>query len=130
MYISEMGKCSGASPKAIRMYEAMGLLGPIRRQGAYRFYSDQNVRQVRLIRQAQSLGFKLAEIAPLFNADGSEPDWIELMHYLELKRAQNRQEIGRLQQLDVQLGIILAEIAACEVGVPGPADFQCDVNRA
>lgn len=123
MYISEMGICSGASPKAIRMYEAMGLLGPIRRQGAYRFYSDDDVRQVRLIRKAQSLGFKLAEIAPLFN--GAEPDWIELMRYLELKRTQTRQEIARLRQLDVQLGSVLAEIAACE---GGPA--QCDLNSA
>lgn len=130
MYISEMGKCSGASPKAIRMYEAMGLLGPIRRQGAYRFYSDDNVRQVRLIRQAQSLGFKLSEMSTLLHSDGLEPDWVLLMHYLERKRTQIRQEIGRMQQLDVQLGSILVEISSCQGGETGPNQLQCDLNKA
>jgi DNA-binding transcriptional MerR regulator len=130
MYISELGKCSGASPKAIRMYEALGLLGPIRRQGAYRIYSDDNVRQVRLIRQAQTLGFKLAEMLPMLNADGAEPNWDRLMHYLELKRAQTRQEIERLQQLDLQLGSIVAEIASCAGQQAAPGTAHCDSIKA
>lgn len=130
MYIGELGKCSGASPKAIRLYEAMGLLGAIRRRGAYRLYSEDNLRQVRLIRQAQALGFKLAEIAPLFNANGPGPDWKQLMHYLERKRTQIRQEIGRLRQLDDQLGNILAEIASCDAGEAVANNLECNIDKA
>ncbi len=130
MYISELGKHAGASPKAIRMYEALGLLGTIRRQGAYRIYSDDHVRQVRLIRQAQSLGFKLAEISPLLKSDGPAPNWAELVRYLELKRVQIREEIARLRQLDVQIGNIMVEIATCDGDMAGPDALLCDVNKA
>jgi DNA-binding transcriptional MerR regulator len=130
MYISELGKQSGASPKAIRMYEAMGLLGTIRRQGAYRIYSDDHVRQVRLIRQAQTLGFKLAEISPLLTSDNPVPDWEQLALYLERKRVQIRSEIMRLEQLDVQLGSILAEIATCDGDLTGPDALLCETNKA
>jgi MerR family copper efflux transcriptional regulator len=130
MYIGELGKSAGASPKAIRMYEAMGLLGPIRRQGVYRFYSEDNVRQVRMIRQAQALGFKLSEMSPLLHADGPEPNWEHLVHYLELKRAQIGQEIARLQQLDAQLGSIVAEITSCAGQPAAPNGAQCDLIEA
>lgn len=130
MYISELGKRTGASPKAIRMYEAMGLLGQIRRQGAYRVYCDDNVRQVLMIRQAQTLGFKLAEMSPLLHADGVEPDWANLMHFLDRKRDQIRQEIARLQQLDMQLGDIGAEIASCVGGQAAAHHLHCDAIKA
>jgi len=48
MYIGELAKRAAATPKAIRLYESMGLLGRVARRGAYRVYSDRHVTQVRL----------------------------------------------------------------------------------
>ena len=111
MYIGELARLTGATPKALRHYETLGLLGEVRRTGAYRRYSQQDLAQVSLIRQAQALGFRLAELLPILAGDAT--DWAALRRHLAAKRAQLQQEITRLQQLDVQLQSIDAEIIDC-----------------
>ncbi|WP_369015287.1 MerR family DNA-binding transcriptional regulator, partial [Leclercia adecarboxylata] len=43
MRISDIARRSGASQKAIRLYEARGLLAPIPRVNRYRDYSEQDL---------------------------------------------------------------------------------------
>ncbi len=112
MYIGELAKRSGASARAIRLYESLGLLGQVQRQGSYRVYRDESVALVQMIRQALALGLRLAELAPVLNGDG-EPDWDRLAALLAQKRASLRQEIARLERLDQELIRIEAEIRAC-----------------
>ena len=113
MYIGELAKNTGASPKAIRLYESMGLLGNGVRRGIYRVYSERHVAQVRLIKQAQTMGFKLADVAPVMRVGRVEPDWALLMQQVEHKRSEIGREIVRLQQLDLQLQDINVEIRVC-----------------
>lgn len=113
MYIGELAKRSGATPKAIRLYESLGLLGSVVRRGAYRVYDERHVAQVRLIKQAQAMGFKLAEVAPSMRGGRAEPDWATLAEQVDRRRDAIAQEIVRLQQLDVQLQEINIEIRAC-----------------
>ncbi|QDL55049.1 MerR family transcriptional regulator [Rhodoferax aquaticus] len=113
MYIGELAKSTGASPKAIRLYESMGLLGKVLRSGAYRVYSERHVAQVRLIKQAQTMGFKLADVVPAMRAGSVEPDWALLMQQVEHKRSEIALEIVRLKQLDQQLCQINVEIRVC-----------------
>lgn len=65
MRISEVARRTGASAKAIRLYEARGLLPPVPRLNRYRDYSEQDVAWVQLIRQALGLGIGLAAITRL-----------------------------------------------------------------
>lgn len=111
MYIGEIARLAGTSPKALRHYETLGLLGDVRRAGAYRVYTPQDLAQVRLIRQAQALGFRLAELLPILAGD--DTDWAALSQHIAAKRAQVHSDIARLQQLDAQLGEIDAEIHDC-----------------
>ena len=111
MYIGELARLTGATPKALRHYEALGLLGEVRRSGAYRRYSQQDLAQVTLIRQAQALGFRLAELLPVLA--GVDTDWAALRRHIAAKRAQLHHEIARLQQLDTQLQAIDEEIDDC-----------------
>lgn len=113
MYIGEIAKRAGATPKAIRLYESLGLLGRVPRLGAYRLYTEQHVVRVRLIKQAQTLGFKLAEVAPGMRAVQLEPDWRSLADQVELRRIQIAREIVHLQQLDLELQGINEEIRTC-----------------
>lgn len=113
LLIGELSKRTGASPKAIRLYEAMGLIGPVARRGVYRVYSEAQLTQVRLIKQAQGLGFSLADVAPAMRGGRVEPDWATLAQRVALRRTQIAQEIVRLQQLDAQLLAIHAEICVC-----------------
>ena len=111
MYIGEIARLAGTSPKALRHYEALGLLGDVRRSGAYRVYTQQDLAQVRLIRQAQALGFRLAELLPILAGD--DTDWTALRRHIAAKRAQLHEEIARLQGLDAQLQAIDTEIDDC-----------------
>lgn len=63
--IGALSQLTGASPKALRLYEALGLLPTPRRSGSYRIYEQEHVDAVVLIRQAQSLGFKLRDLQAL-----------------------------------------------------------------
>lgn len=61
--ISELAARAGVSAKAIRFYEAAGVLPPAARgANGYRLYSLDGVDLLRFIKQAQGLGLTLAEI--------------------------------------------------------------------
>ncbi|MDF3160639.1 MerR family transcriptional regulator [Pseudomonas proteolytica] len=67
MYIGELAKLTGCTPKAIRLYEQLGLLTPQRR-GSYRLYTAHHLTLVQMIRRAQAAGFKLGELSELLAA--------------------------------------------------------------
>ena len=62
MYIGELARRAGCSPKAVRLYESRGLLGAVARAGSYRVYGEQDLVLVQRIRQALGLGFRLDEL--------------------------------------------------------------------
>ena len=61
--ISAAARRSGLSPKAIRLYEARGLLAaPVRTGSGYRTYSEPDVAVLQFSRQARALKLGLDEI--------------------------------------------------------------------
>jgi hypothetical protein len=62
MHIGELAKSAGASRKAIYLYEELGLIQAPLRKGSYRVYAPETVDQVKTIKCAQSLGFRLKEL--------------------------------------------------------------------
>jgi DNA-binding transcriptional MerR regulator len=63
LLIGEVAKRSGASRKALRLYEAAGILPAARRTTAgYRVYGADTLAVLAFVRQAQRLGFTLGEI--------------------------------------------------------------------
>ena len=113
MYIGEIARLTGASAKAIRHCERLGLLGRVERAGAYRHYREAELQQVQLIRQAQGLGFRLAELVALLGGRTGEPDWLALAQAMARKRASIAGEVARLQALDLRLQAVSEEILAC-----------------
>jgi DNA-binding transcriptional MerR regulator len=66
--IGELAKRSGTTTKTIRYYKRIGLLPPAERSNnRYRYYSENEVQQLRFIRRAQKLGLTLAEIRELMD---------------------------------------------------------------
>mgnify|MGYP006196890943 CR=1 FL=1 len=64
--IGKAAELSGISPKMLRHYEALGLLGAVARTDSnYRQYSLADVHTLRFIRRARDLGFALADIGEL-----------------------------------------------------------------
>ncbi len=113
MYIGSLSRAAQASPKAIRLYESLGLLSGVRRQGAYRVYAGHHVIQVQLIRRALALGFRLAELRPVLAGRDGEPDWAQVGEFLKRKQADIAAEIVRLEQLHGELGLVLGELRQC-----------------
>ncbi|MEG0186520.1 MAG: MerR family transcriptional regulator [Stenotrophomonas sp.] len=109
MRISDVTRRTGASAKAIRLYEARGLLPPVPRLNRYRDYSEQDVAWVQLIRQALGLGIGLAAISRLQLPDG-QLDWPAVLALLERQRTTITAERARLARVEVELQQVSDEL--------------------
>ncbi|WP_253264701.1 MerR family transcriptional regulator [Aeromonas sp. 1805] len=65
MYIGEFARLAGSPPKAVRLYEQLGLLPKPRRRSKYRAYRAEDLEWVGFIRETRQLGCKLGELVPL-----------------------------------------------------------------
>jgi MerR family transcriptional regulator, copper efflux regulator len=63
LLIGEVARRSGASRKALRLYETAGILPPSRRTlSGYRLYTAESLAVLSFLTQARRLGFTLGEI--------------------------------------------------------------------
>lgn len=111
-YIGKVAEITGASRKAIRHYEALGLLPPPTRRGAYRVYTGKDVFMVHAIKHAQSYGFSLAELRGLVAAIAKEERFPmqAALDTVKRKREAVRREAEELRALDRRLGELLTDI--------------------
>ncbi|MDQ6752591.1 MAG: MerR family DNA-binding protein [Actinomycetota bacterium] len=72
MTIGDIAVNTGTSWRAIRLYEAQGLL-PVRRRtpNGYRLFEESDVRLIRFIRAARVLGFSLGDIREILTITGA-----------------------------------------------------------
>ncbi len=102
MYIGELARKAGTTPKAVRFYERVGLIPPARRApNRYRVYSDEDLARLRFIVRARRLGLGLNDIRALLRlaAEGDEGGFRELLAgILRAKAEQVEQEIRTLQR--------------------------------
>jgi Cu(I)-responsive transcriptional regulator len=64
--IGTAARLSGISPKMLRHYESLGLLGTVNRTDSnYRQYSLADVHTLRFIRRARDMGFSLEAVSEL-----------------------------------------------------------------
>ncbi|MHA3104812.1 MerR family transcriptional regulator [Acinetobacter sp. ANC 3791] len=119
MYIGQLAACCNTTPKAIRHYEQLGLLPEPKRLGKYRVYSDLDIRLVKMIRQAQTVGFSLAEIQELAHIKAQQQRFPldiakQLMTEKWQKLEQQKQHLIQLQQDLLDLDQTLTRLYADE----------------
>lgn len=86
MNISELSKKSGLSTPTIRYYEQIKLLPKAKRKAnGYREYSENDLKQLFLIQQAQQVGFSLGEIKAFLPSNVTSWDHDILIGLLESK---------------------------------------------
>ncbi len=108
--IGEVSRASGHSRSAIRFYEARGVLAAPQRVSGQRRYPAAVIRDLALIRTAQTAGFTLAEIGELL---GSEPRGSDRLRKLARTRASAVDgEIARLRT--VRAWLTRAEECECQ----------------
>lgn len=105
MYIGTLAKLSGATPKAIRLYESIGLIPVPSRQGKYRVYTDKDVALVHMIRRAQAVGFSLTEMKELVALKAATDQFpiATANDLIAQKREKLRNDMDNIVSLDRQL---------------------------
>ena len=93
MKIGEVAESSGVPAKTIRYYESVGLIPAAERaDNGYRAYRENDVRTLRFIQRARSLGFSVegvGELLPLWQARSrasADVRAIALRHVEEVER--------------------------------------------
>lgn len=125
MRIKTLAALTGASQKALRHYESLGLLGAVPRQGRYRAYGPAHLELVALIRRAQRFGFSLAELGSA-RRGGQGIDWAGVLALVRRRQAALQAEQARLAAMAGELAAIADELSACDevaaAQVQPPAD--------
>ena len=108
--ISDLAREFGLTTRAIRFYEAEGLLSP-ERKGQQRVYGDRERTRVKLILRGKRLGLALSEIRELFDlyatTRSEQPQLVKFLQILADRRAM-------LNQQREDIDAVLAEIAVIE----------------
>src|SRR5436190_8389862 len=108
--VGEVGERTGLSRKALRHYEALGLVEPVvRTESGYRLYDEEALRRIELVRGAKTLALSLAEAKEFLHvADGccgdNHPALAELV---EGKLEETARQMAELQALRGNLQEVL-----------------------
>jgi DNA-binding transcriptional MerR regulator len=79
--VNQLAEALAITPRAIRFYEAKGLIAP-RRVGAMRVFTRRDRARLQLILRGIRLGFSLAEVAEylrLYDADPTKAEQVRLL---------------------------------------------------
>ncbi len=106
--ISELAREFDVTPRAIRFYEAEGLLSP-RRDGQRRIYTPRDRTRLKLTLRGKRLGLALSEIRELIDLyEPGRDDRPQLERFLAVLDA----HIGTLQQQRTDIEAQLSELQA------------------
>nr|WP_086939405.1 MerR family transcriptional regulator [Thaumasiovibrio occultus] len=115
MFIKEASELSGATQRAIRLYESLGLL-TVARAGKYRVYTETNINLIKIIKEGQTLGIHLSEMVKL--KDGQEDfDWQTVRDFLIDKQRDVERQIQQLELQRDRIEQYRASITMCVEGV-------------
>ena len=123
MNIAEAARRAALTTKAVRFYEAQGLLSPQRAGNGYRTFCESDVHALRFLRRARDLGFSVDEcqaLLALYSKEGhpSNAAQAQAEEYLRVLD-------GRLADLRA-IREALARLADWREGDPPPPFPQFD----
>ncbi|MEV5322409.1 MerR family transcriptional regulator [Streptomyces sp. NPDC052687] len=125
MRIGELAARAGTTTRALRYYEARGLLPARRDDKGYRDYDESDLRLLRQIRTLQDFGFDLEETRPFvecLRAGHPEGDVCPASLAVYRRKLDELDAlIGELQAVRAKIGVrlALAEDPMCELGGQG-----------
>jgi DNA-binding transcriptional MerR regulator len=106
--IGEFSRVTRISIKALRHYDEIGLLVPVRRDelNNYRFYNDQQIEPAILISELKELGFSLDEIKLLLHKIDYEKN---ILTFLESQKEKISGEIENAKARIEKIEVIIKE---------------------
>lgn len=98
--IGQAATAAGVTPRAIRLYEARGLVGSAERtDSGYRLFTDDDIDMLTFIRQGRSLGLSLAAIAEIIDISNRQSPCERACALLAQRLAEVDAAIADLQRL-------------------------------
>ncbi|WP_200308984.1 MerR family transcriptional regulator [Streptomyces adelaidensis] len=138
MRIGELAARAGTTTRALRYYEARGLLSARRSGNGYRTYDEGDLRLLRQIRTLQDFGFELEETRPFVEClRAGHPEGDSCPASLAVYRRKLDELdalIGELAAVRTRVGeqLTRAELArerlAAEAEVPGGPEPGCELG--
>jgi DNA-binding transcriptional MerR regulator len=125
--IGELAARTGMTPDALRYYERLGVIAPVRRTtGGYRVYTGETIERLRFIKQAQLHGLTLAEIRELLQVDmrGGVGRCRRVQKLLQRKLAELDTRLTQLQEFRQSLEGYLAQ---CDRTLAESPEAECPV---
>jgi len=123
--VGKAAQAAGLTPKAVRLYEARGLLPEAERtEAGYRTYTDDDITVLRFIGQAKTLGLSLAEIRDIL--DIRRGDTMPCRHVVRLLDQRIREVDHTLTELR-QLRLSLADTRATAQDRMQDGDAVCGI---
>jgi len=107
--IGQLAELGGCTVKAVRFYEAQGLLPPAARSpSGYRLYTERDLKRLEFIQRAKLIGLPLAKIKELvLHLNEQECSCPTIRPHLEQMIREQVKEVGT--RLD-QLGLLKEEL--------------------
>ncbi|MEO1038862.1 MAG: MerR family DNA-binding transcriptional regulator [Pseudomonadota bacterium] len=105
--ISQLAEAFDTTPRAVRFYEAKGLLKP-QRVGGQRVYCEADRKRLSLILRAKSIGSKLSDIKTFLELYGREGEGRK--RQLQFVIDKTASEINALKAKRSQIDATLAEL--------------------
>lgn len=115
--MAEVGRRTGLTRKALRHYEALGLVEPVARTDAgYRLYDGESLRRIELVNRAKVLGLSLAEANEFIHvAEGCcGENHPQLAALVQGKLSETEHRIEELRSLGDTLRGVLDRLEATE----------------
>ncbi|UXY15064.1 MerR family transcriptional regulator [Chitiniphilus purpureus] len=103
LLIGAAARAAGVTVKAIRFYEAAGLIPPAPRRGRYRVYDADAIARITLIREARAHGFSLESLRPLLQNAFGPGHCTRVYALIEQKLDALQAEVAAVQQRMAQL---------------------------
>lgn len=112
MMIGSLARAAAVNVETIRFYQRRGLLGqPRKPAGGVRYYGEADLARVRFIKTAQSLGFRLDEVALLLRLDDGT-HCTDAREIGEQKLKDVRQRLSELRRVEA---VLAALVRKCQV---------------
>jgi len=105
MRIGQLAQIVGVTTATIRFYEQKGLMTHAkRRSNGYRFYDENDIQRLQLIKFSQGLGFTLDELPKMFSQEKLDHDSVllklkEKQHELAMMLAQLSEKKLKMDKL-------------------------------
>jgi DNA-binding transcriptional MerR regulator len=130
--IGELAELTGTTPRTIRYYEEIGLLGggAERSQGKHRCYTEADVDRVReIIRLRDLLGLSLDQLSQLLEAESARADLRRAYHQTESPAERRRILERSLEHIATQLDLVRGRINELNQLAGELEDKQRDIKR-